>query len=152
MVSQRIITEVSWCLYQQALLNVFLVQIGEPTILINNAGVVQGKLVLDLSVEDVQQYVVYVYQATLFLSSSFRTFGVNTFSHFWILKAFLPAMLKNKSGHIVSVFYYCVFIAGYFNYIKVFMSSALGMTGVAQMGKPWDVHSLGVLLNLSCYS
>jgi len=81
MVSQKIITE-----------------IGEPTILINNAGVVQGKLVIDLSVEDVQQ-----------------TFGVNTFSHFWILKAFLPAMLKNKSGHIVS------------------MSSALGMTGVAQM-------------------
>jgi len=80
-VSQKIITE-----------------IGEPTILVNNAGVVQGKLVVDLSVEDVQQ-----------------TFGVNTFSHFWILKAFLPAMLKKKTGHIVS------------------MSSALGMAGVAQM-------------------
>ncbi|KAF8812220.1 retinal short-chain dehydrogenase/reductase [Phlegmacium glaucopus] len=80
-VSQKIITE-----------------IGDPTILINNAGVVQGKLVIDLSAEDVQQ-----------------TFGVNTFSHFWILKAFLPAMLKIGSGHIVS------------------MSSALGMTGVAQM-------------------
>jgi NAD(P)-dependent dehydrogenase (short-subunit alcohol dehydrogenase family) len=37
-----------------------LIQIGEPTILINNAGVVQGKLVIDLSVEDVEQYVVYV--------------------------------------------------------------------------------------------
>lgn len=81
----------------------FPVQIGEPTILINNAGVVQGKLVIDLSVEDVQQYVVYLYQVTSFLSSSFRTFGVNTFSHFWILKAFLPAMLKKKSGHIVGI-------------------------------------------------
>lgn len=80
-----------------------MVQIGEPTILINNAGVVQGKLVIDLSVEDVQQYVVFIYQVTSFLRSSFRTFGVNTFSHFWILKAFLPAMLKNKSGHIVGV-------------------------------------------------
>ncbi|KAF8165566.1 retinal short-chain dehydrogenase/reductase [Crassisporium funariophilum] len=73
-------------------------EVGDPTMLINNAGVVQGKLIVDLSPEDVQQ-----------------TFGVNTLSHFWILKAFLPGMLKRKSGHIVT------------------MSSALGMTGVAQM-------------------
>jgi short-subunit dehydrogenase len=73
-------------------------EIGEPTILVNNAGVVQGKLIVDLSAEDVLQ-----------------TFGVNTLSHFWILKAFLPSLLKNKSGHIVT------------------MSSALGMTGIAQM-------------------
>ncbi|KAF8914210.1 retinal short-chain dehydrogenase/reductase [Gymnopilus junonius] len=73
-------------------------EIGEPTILINNAGVVQGKLLVDLTPQDVQQ-----------------TFAVNTLSHFWILKAFLPSLLKNKSGHIVT------------------MSSALGMTGVAQM-------------------
>jgi len=73
-------------------------EIGEPTILINNAGVVQGKPLVDLSQADVQQ-----------------TFGANTLSHFWILKAFLPSLLKNKSGHIVT------------------MSSALGMTGVAQM-------------------
>ncbi|KAJ3507219.1 hypothetical protein NLJ89_g6427 [Agrocybe chaxingu] len=72
--------------------------IGEPTVLINNAGVVQGKLIVDLSAEDVQQ-----------------TFGVNTLSHFWILKAFLPSLLKRKSGHVVTV------------------SSALGLTGVAQM-------------------
>jgi len=32
-------------------------QIGEPTILINNAGVAQGKLLIDLSPEDIQQYV-----------------------------------------------------------------------------------------------
>ena len=31
------------------------VQIGEPTVLINNAGVVQGKLLLDLSPADIQQ-------------------------------------------------------------------------------------------------
>ncbi|KAF9569259.1 NAD(P)-binding protein [Agrocybe pediades] len=73
-------------------------EIGEPTILINNAGVVQGKLLVDLTAEDIQQ-----------------TFGVNTLSHYWILKAFLPSLLKRKAGHIVT------------------MSSALGMTGVAQM-------------------
>lgn len=32
------------------------------------------------------------------------------------------------------------------------MSSALGMTGVAQMGKPWNEHSLGLLLNLFSHS
>ncbi|KAJ7653491.1 hypothetical protein B0H17DRAFT_1163610 [Mycena rosella] len=31
-------------------------EIGHPTVLINNAGVVQGKLLLDLSPEDIQQY------------------------------------------------------------------------------------------------
>ncbi|GLB34049.1 putative short-chain dehydrogenases reductases (SDR) family protein [Lyophyllum shimeji] len=61
-------------------------EIGEPTVLINNAGVVQGKLILDLKPEDVQQ-----------------TFSVNTLAHFWTLKAFLPSMLKRKSGHIVTV-------------------------------------------------
>lgn len=89
-------------LSQWALLNISLVQIGDPTILINNAGVVQGKLIVDLSAEDVQQYVVYLYQVTSLLRSPFRTFGVNSLSHFWILKAFLPAMLKKKCGHIAS--------------------------------------------------
>ena len=32
------------------------------------------------------------------------------------------------------------------------MSSALGLTGVAQMGKPWNELSLGLLLNLFSYS
>lgn len=31
-------------------------KIGHPTILINNAGVVQGKLICDLTSEDVNQY------------------------------------------------------------------------------------------------
>jgi len=33
-------------------------EIGEPTILINNAGVVQGKPLVDLSQADVQQLVI----------------------------------------------------------------------------------------------
>ena len=34
---------------------IFAHQIGHPTILINNAGVVQGKLLLDLAPEELQQ-------------------------------------------------------------------------------------------------
>jgi len=61
-------------------------EIGHPTVLINNAGVVQGKLILDLTPEDIRQ-----------------TFDVNTLAHFWTLKAFLPEMIKQKSGHIITV-------------------------------------------------
>lgn len=72
-------------------------EVGEPTVLVNNAGVAQGKLILDLKPEDVGQ-----------------TFGANTLAHFWTLKAFLPSMIRNKSGHIISV------------------ASVLGYAGVAQ--------------------
>jgi NAD(P)-dependent dehydrogenase (short-subunit alcohol dehydrogenase family) len=34
-------------------------EIGHPTVLVNNAGVVQGKLILDLNKEDVEQCVNY---------------------------------------------------------------------------------------------
>jgi len=61
-------------------------QIGSPTIVINNAGVVQGKPIVDLTPSDIQQ-----------------TFGVNTLAHFWTLKAFLPDMIQRKEGHIVTV-------------------------------------------------
>jgi len=61
-------------------------EVGHPTVLVNNAGVVQGKLILDLSPEDIKQ-----------------TFAVNTLAHFWTLKVFLPEMIKQKSGHVVTV-------------------------------------------------
>jgi NAD(P)-dependent dehydrogenase (short-subunit alcohol dehydrogenase family) len=31
-----------------------------------------------------------------------RTFDVNALAHFWTLKTFLPEMIRNKAGHIVS--------------------------------------------------
>ncbi|KDQ64381.1 hypothetical protein JAAARDRAFT_28003 [Jaapia argillacea MUCL 33604] len=61
-------------------------ELGHPTILINNAGVVQGKLLLDLTPEDVKQ-----------------TFNVNLLGQFWTLKAFLPEMIKRNCGHIVTM-------------------------------------------------
>jgi len=61
-------------------------ELGHPTVLINNAGVVQGKRILDLTPEDIQQ-----------------TFSVNTLAHFWTLKAFLPEMIKQNAGHIINI-------------------------------------------------
>ena len=55
-------------------------------VLINNAGIVSGKTLLEASDEDI-----------------IRTFAVNSLALFWTTRAFLPAMIQRNSGHIVTV-------------------------------------------------
>ncbi|KAI9891984.1 MAG: hypothetical protein M1814_002179 [Vezdaea aestivalis] len=57
-----------------------------PTILINNAGVVNGKNILDLSEQDIT-----------------RCIQTNLLSHFWLTKALLPGMLTAQKGTIVTI-------------------------------------------------
>jgi len=66
---------------------------GDITMLINNAGIVGGKSFLEADDAMVQ-----------------KTFEVNSISHFWTTKAFLPKMVENNHGHIVSI----ASSAGYF--------------------------------------
>ncbi|XP_039725241.1 short-chain dehydrogenase/reductase family 16C member 6-like [Pteropus medius] len=61
-------------------------EVGDVTILINNAGIVVGKLFLDIPDEMVE-----------------KSFLVNVLSHFWTYKAFLPAMIKANHGHLVCI-------------------------------------------------
>ncbi|KAK0171477.1 hypothetical protein PV327_011239, partial [Microctonus hyperodae] len=61
-------------------------EVGQISILVNNAGVVNGKKLMDMSDE---------------LMS--RTMNVNIMAHFWTAKAFLPSMMEKNEGHIVSV-------------------------------------------------
>ena len=61
-------------------------EVGPVDILINNAGVVSGKLLLELSERDIQ-----------------RTFGVNALALFWTTRAFLPGMLERGAGHVVTI-------------------------------------------------
>jgi len=61
-------------------------EVGKVDILVNNAGIVSGKFILDLSEEHI-----------------IRTMMVNTISHFWTIQAFLPAMIKENKGHIVTI-------------------------------------------------
>ena len=56
---------------------------GNITILVNNAGIVGGKSFIDSKDEVIQ-----------------KTFEVNSISHFWTTKAFLPSMIENDHGHI----------------------------------------------------
>lgn len=61
-------------------------QVGEVTMVINNAGVVSGRALIDLDDNSVQ-----------------RTFDVNIIAHFWVLKSFLGPMLAANRGHIVTL-------------------------------------------------
>jgi all-trans-retinol dehydrogenase (NAD+) len=60
--------------------------IGTPTILINNAGVARGKTILDSTEKDVR-----------------FTFDVNTLSHYFLAREFVPAMVARNHGMIVTV-------------------------------------------------
>lgn len=59
---------------------------GPVDVLVNNAGIVAGKTLLDLSAEEIE-----------------RTFKVNTLAHFWTTRSFLPGMIERGSGHVVTI-------------------------------------------------
>lgn len=63
-----------------------LAEAGRVDILINNAGVVSGRSLLELSEEHIE-----------------ATFAVNTLALFWTTRAFLPGMIERGRGHIVTV-------------------------------------------------
>jgi all-trans-retinol dehydrogenase (NAD+) len=67
--------------------------IGEPTILINNAGVARGKSIFDASEKDVR-----------------FTFDVNALAHYWMVKEFVPSMVKLNHGMVVTVASYASYL------------------------------------------
>lgn len=63
-----------------------LAEFGQVDVLVNNAGIVNGKDFLDLSEEDIR-----------------RTFEVNTISHYRVTRQFLPRMLERDYGSVVTI-------------------------------------------------
>jgi all-trans-retinol dehydrogenase (NAD+) len=59
---------------------------GSVEILVNNAGVVGGKPLLELTDEGIE-----------------RTFAVNIQAHFRTVRAFLPSMIERGEGHVVTI-------------------------------------------------
>ncbi|XP_033724838.1 short-chain dehydrogenase/reductase 3-like [Pecten maximus] len=60
--------------------------IGPVSILVNNAGMVTGRKIVDSIDEELD-----------------ATFAVNSLAHIWTLKAFLPDMIDRGKGHIVTM-------------------------------------------------
>ncbi|XP_066488395.1 17-beta-hydroxysteroid dehydrogenase 13-like [Tiliqua scincoides] len=60
--------------------------IGDVSILVNNAGVVATADLLSTQDKQIE-----------------KTFQVNILAHYWTTKAFLPAMMENNHGHIVTI-------------------------------------------------
>lgn len=63
-----------------------LAEAGPVHILVNNAGIVSGKPFMECSDHQIE-----------------RTLQVNTLALFWVTKAFLPQMLENRRGHLVTI-------------------------------------------------
>lgn len=59
---------------------------GHPTVLLNNAGISSGKTILDTHHTE--------YHAM---------FNINTIAHFHLVKEFLPMMIENNHGHIITI-------------------------------------------------
>ncbi|KAI1456179.1 NAD(P)-binding protein [Annulohypoxylon moriforme] len=55
--------------------------LGTPTVLINNAGVVIGKKLLDMEFDEVE-----------------KSITTNLLAHFYTIKTFLPGMIRNETG------------------------------------------------------
>ncbi|NXC66503.1 RDHE2 dehydrogenase, partial [Anhinga anhinga] len=61
-------------------------EVGDVSILVNNAGIASGKKFIDCPDSLIE-----------------KTMEVNTMAHFWTYKAFLPAMVASNHGHLVSI-------------------------------------------------
>ncbi|XP_038051325.1 epidermal retinol dehydrogenase 2-like [Patiria miniata] len=60
--------------------------VGEVSILVNNAGIIIGRTLLELTEAEFT-----------------RTMAINAMAHVWTFKAFLPDMIKRNHGHIVTI-------------------------------------------------
>lgn len=65
-------------------------EVGEVTILVNNAGIMPCKPLAEQKPEVIR-----------------KTFDVNVLAHFWTLEAFMPSMIKRNHGHIVALSSMC---------------------------------------------
>ncbi|XP_020289483.1 short-chain dehydrogenase/reductase family 16C member 6-like isoform X2 [Pseudomyrmex gracilis] len=61
-------------------------EIGDVTILVNNAGIMPCHAFLDHTNDEIR-----------------KIFDINVLAHFWMLQAFLPSMIEKNHGHIVAL-------------------------------------------------
>lgn len=61
-------------------------QVGDVELIVHNAGIVAGAPLNELTDEQIE-----------------RTFAINTLALFFVTRPFLPAMIRNNRGHIVTI-------------------------------------------------
>ncbi|CAH1773636.1 unnamed protein product [Owenia fusiformis] len=61
-------------------------EVGDVTMLLNNAGILYGLNLMRLTDEQIK-----------------RIWNVNCLAHFWTVRAFLPKMIENNHGHILTL-------------------------------------------------
>ncbi|XP_071561649.1 epidermal retinol dehydrogenase 2-like [Temnothorax nylanderi] len=61
-------------------------EVGDVTILVNNAGIMPCRAFLDYTADEIEQI-----------------FNINVLAHFWMLQAFLPIMIEKNYGHVVAL-------------------------------------------------
>lgn len=61
-------------------------EVGNVTILVNNAGIMPCHTMLSHTAEEIR-----------------KIFDVNVLAHFWMLQAFLPSMIANNHGHVIAL-------------------------------------------------
>ncbi|KAL0267853.1 UNVERIFIED_CONTAM: hypothetical protein PYX00_010004 [Menopon gallinae] len=61
-------------------------EVGDVSILVNNAGIMPCKSFFAHKPEEIR-----------------KMFEINVFAHFWMLQAFLPKMMKKNKGHVVAI-------------------------------------------------
>lgn len=85
-------------------------EVGDVSILVNNAGVVYASDIFATQDPQIE-----------------KTFEVNVLAHFWTTKAFLPAMMNNNHGHIVTV----ASLAGHYGvpFLMAYCSSKFAAVG-----------------------
>lgn len=63
-----------------------ITELGGVDVLINNAGIVNGKPLLEGTNDDIR-----------------RTFDVNVVAHYWTTRAFVPGMIERNRGRVVTI-------------------------------------------------
>ncbi|XP_011862705.1 PREDICTED: short-chain dehydrogenase/reductase family 16C member 6-like, partial [Vollenhovia emeryi] len=83
-------------------------EVGDVTILINNAGIAYIKPLLNQSFDEIQ-----------------RVIDVNVIAHYWTLKAFLPSMIEKNHGHILAISSVAAFCSGLYGTVYCPSKSAV---------------------------
>lgn len=107
-----------------------IAKFNDVDILINNAGIVQGKQIIDMNEK---------------LTS--KQFVVNLECHFWLIREFLPAMITRNEGQIVATASMC----GHYGqpYITDYAASKAGVIAMME-GLRLELKAAGKNITTTC--